>query len=625
MDPATSKAFWDVVQNQKIGELTLERGREILWDIFKQETTGTNILELVEPVSDEVLAPYIKILLEKLNRELAINHDSPQKHTLDSIPVEIRGGIFEYLLVSTELEDASSISQSKGYGGTVNYGLSPQILLVCRLFYKEGRDILYGRNHFIVESLPDIRSISLDLRSPTTVCSPLTRWGNPIDGNTPILDTGKSFLMRFPSLKYVKKWKLILSGHSHDPRSEKALVEWCSSLCEWQHMGQCLMRELEVCIIPEGVEDDIGIIGENFFFYANLFSLITTDISLLCIDTNDIREILAPLELLRGLTRTSIRTACISELPDFVCSNDWKISPLVTKAILPSKWQRKQLVDLLQGTSGVELKAKMFAALEKYAITFERDAQFKKDMTMSSRDLHAKSPQELAILGENPYCTSQFHPRGLQHTVELSLGYARYMADASKQNITETTQFKKHRSIVLQYLERQFRNIERTSNELVDFIKRQKRERGIFDPKYISNPHGFDLINYTEALILLEDCAAAFSRELDPSTTRAVRAQLGLFQARYDSMPREMSLKKCELAYRMHNEIAFRLHFRDVVESMDHQYYEILEARSAIYEWDLRDHIPDITITRLPSREDWKIRWAIREPNVTVPTQSEML
>ncbi|TGO44870.1 hypothetical protein BCON_0452g00020 [Botryotinia convoluta] len=521
--------------------------------------------------------------------------------SLQNIPTEIRRNIFICLLVSTELAEASSIDQIERYGADVKYGLSPQVLLVCRLFHEEGKEILYGLNHFIVESLPNIRIESLNAIQPFTLCSPLTRWDNQPTTHLPTNSIQKTLLHRNQGIRLVRKWRIILSARLYELRSQDGLVELCRLLCELQVLsGGSLLRELDVCIIPKGVEVKHGYL-----------------------DAVDMREILVPLELLRNIPRVSIRTASISEIPDFVCRDQWFDTPLVTKSMLPTAPYRRLLIDLMRGNSEVELSTKMFTALLEYAQAFERDPKFKKVMSLSFEEVATLMAGEFSTLSDNPFLNKEFHPKGLAHTIEAGLQRARYMIEIINGDITQTTKFKEERSVILQYLERQFFRISYASQELVEFVKLQKQKWGVFDPACTKQYNGFDMVIYTEAMVLLEDYVASFTRELDASTKRAVRAQFGLFGHRYEFMARETNLKRCRVAYNRRDPIIFRKYFQKVVGDMELQYFMILTTRSKLYDWDAGNRVPDIKITPLSSLEAWEIRWDIEEPTVTAITESE--
>ncbi|TEY53579.1 hypothetical protein BOTCAL_0244g00070 [Botryotinia calthae] len=409
--------------------------------------------------------------------------------SLQNITTEIRRNIFICLLVTTELGEASSIDQLERYGADAKYGLSPQILLVCRLFHEEGMEILYGLNHFIVESLPNTRLEAIDAFHPFTLCSPLTRWDNQPTEDLPTHSIQKTLLHRNQAIKFVRKWRIVLSAWLYEPRSQDGLAELCRLLCELQILsGGSLLRVLEVCIIPKGVEDTYG--------YMN---------------TNEMREILVPLELLRNIPRVSIRTASISEIPDFVHGDEWLDTPLVTESMLPTASYSRLLIHLIQGNSEVELSTKMFTSLLEYTQAFERDGEFKNAMSLSFEEVAALMPT-LPTLSENPFLNKEFHPKGLAHTIEAGLQRARYMTEIGSGDITQTTQFKEERAIILNYLERQFCRISHASHELVDFLKLQKRKWGVFDPACTKQYNGFDMVIYTKAMVLLEDYTASFIR-----------------------------------------------------------------------------------------------------------------
>ncbi|TGO31912.1 hypothetical protein BHYA_0382g00050 [Botrytis hyacinthi] len=530
--------------------------------------------------------------------------------SLLNIPAEIRRNIFICLLVNTELAEASSIDQNERYGADLKYGLSPQVLLVCRLFYKEAKEILYGLNHFIVESLPNIHLESQHAIQPVTLCSPLTRWYNQAITHLPNISMQKKLLRMNRGIRLVRKWRIILSAKLHEPRSQDGLVELCRLLCELQLLsGGSLLRELDICIIPKGVEFKNGYLVTNAVL-ANT-------------DEVEMRENLVPLQLLRNIPRVSIRTARISEIPEFVCRDEWFDTPLVTNSMLPAAPYRHHLIDIIQGNSEVELSTKMFTALLKYAQAFERDPEFERAMSLSFEEVTTLMAGNFSELSENPFLNKMFHPKELAHTIEAGLQKARYMTEIESGDITKTTKFQEERSVILKYLERQFCRISHASEEPVGFVKLQKRKWGIFDPACTKKYNGFDMFTYNEAMVLLEDYVASFTRELDASTKMAVRTQFSLFEHRYEFMAREIKLQKCRVAYNRRDPITFRQYFQEVVWNMESQYFMILRARSKLYEWDAGSNVPDIKVKSLSSLEAWDIRWDIEEPTITAITKSE--
>ncbi|KAI9646032.1 hypothetical protein NHQ30_005470 [Ciborinia camelliae] len=547
------------------------------------------------------------ILLGQLHHHLASFPNFIQQNTLQSIPVELRKQIFAYLLINPELGEASSISQRQTYGTTAEYDLSRALLLVCKQFHEEAMVVLYGSNTFIIEFSPELIQDSLDIQLPRTACSPITRWQNQISDDVHMEPAiGQSLLPGVPALRHVRKWRVVLSAQNqvdvgdNQSRAKVEFIWFCRLLCEFQtHMKQ--VRELEIVIIPKGVEN-----GTSY------------------LEVKEMRKkLLFPLELLRNVLKFTIRTANIAEIPDFACGDEWNISPLVTQSILPVKSHRRYLMNLIQGSSDVELCTKMFAALKNYAQAFERDVDFKEDMGLSTGDFVLKSSAEMMKLSENPFWSHTFHPQGWVHTVEFSLARAKSRADSQYRDMTNTRQFKLERSKVIQYLERQYRRIKTASDELVEFVKMQKQKHGIFSPLYSNGLIPVDLIYSTEALVLLEEYAESFTRELDPSTKRAIRLRGDAFKIRYEFLDREIAIKKCGVAFQQRDGSRFKAEFILAVKDMDRQYREILEARQKIYEWDLDTTIRDIEIKPLPSLEDWIIDWKALEPTVTAMTESE--
>ncbi|APA10285.1 hypothetical protein sscle_06g050550 [Sclerotinia sclerotiorum 1980 UF-70] len=261
MDPAAEKAFESLIQDQESVEVIFGKAKEMIWNDFAKGAGEAMMFKLLEPFAGlGELENCIKILLGMLNEEAAVLRNTGQTNTLQSLAVEIRRGIFHCLLVNLELEEASSISQLGSYGAKIRYGLSPQILLVCRLFHQERREIPYGSNRFYVKSLP-----LFGLEPPLTLCSPLTRWSNQRDEEDHYLLFNKGLLQGNPVPRQVKKWKLVLSAKYHSRRSQTQLFEWCISFCEHQTpTGGSFLTELDICIIPKGVETNDNFVVVEF-------------------------------------------------------------------------------------------------------------------------------------------------------------------------------------------------------------------------------------------------------------------------------------------------------------------------------------------------------------------------
>lgn len=338
------------------------------------------------------------------------------------------------------------------------------------------------------------------------------------------------------------------------------------------------------------------------------------------------KQFLRPLELIRNVPKVLFRTAELAEVPDFVFGDDWKCTPLVTKAILSPLAYRKYLVDLIQGNDEVELPFKMLYVLENYAKTFERDEQFKRDMCISEDIYPQMTPQDISRLRQNPFWDGSFHERGIVHPFESGIQRARKFSKNLYRNhgIDSMMLFKKERLKVLEFLERQFGRIRAASDAIVEFVKLQKRQNGnaILSPSIIHT--SFNLVDYMEALILMEEYAEAFSRELTLSTKRAMRIRKGTIEYRYESMTRERAMKKCEVALRFSDRFLFNQNFQIAINDMEGQYREILEAREKLYSGDLSSTIPDIKIQTLLPIELWQIDWQLPEPEVTALTLREV-
>jgi hypothetical protein len=104
--------------------------------------------------------------------------------------------------------------------------------------------------------------------------------------------------------------------------------------------------------------------------------------------------------------------------------------------------------------------------------------------------------------------------------------------------------FLEERDAVLEYLEPQYQKIAAAASTTADFIKRGKKAGFFFDPNVSGELSYPDPTELAGAMIVLEDYAKAFVRDVSSHTREHIRVMQHEFDLHYSTMPREMLLKQ---------------------------------------------------------------------------------
>ncbi|KAE8447256.1 hypothetical protein EG329_010950 [Mollisiaceae sp. DMI_Dod_QoI] len=237
---------------------------------------------------------------------------------------------------------------------------------------------------------------------------------------------------------------------------------------------------------------------------------------------------------------------------------------------------------LIHVDQGVTPVFKMWAHLLKYAISFERCAQFKKDMGGALLDDESEVDQHVvnkaipvqndARRYENPFKDSHN-----SHPVEQGL----YQASKAASD-HDISKFKYHRAIVLHYLETQYLDILIERNIIKQFLEGEFRVGGFSGT--------CDAGDLPLAMAHLGTYARAFQRHLDlPTRARMIKHRRNLKQL-YDDLPRELAIKRLydmiELETSKNLE-EFGSLFRLACGDIDRQFFEILSARKKLFSCDV--------------------------------------
>ncbi|KAF7901754.1 uncharacterized protein EAF01_007053 [Botrytis porri] len=178
---------------------------------------------------------------------------------LELIPIECRKEIWEYLLYNPLLSESYA---ADGYG--VEFELSPAILRVNKQTYNEGIDILYGRNRFLVQCIPQR---SFNFGTDYLALSALTRY---------------------------QLFDRVNTSAEEDFNGGSCVGNGLASLCRNIYMAN--IQSIDVLIIPRGIERDWGS-AETY------------------VDESQLALTFKPLERLRNIQQFTIRAAEFHEIP----------------------------------------------------------------------------------------------------------------------------------------------------------------------------------------------------------------------------------------------------------------------------------------------------------------------
>jgi hypothetical protein len=487
----------------------------------------------------------------------------------EGFPPEIRKKIYDALLVNPMLGEVAAIEREENFGANAKYGLFPAILRVNRQVYDEASKTLYESNRFVVDAV----SFRENPKGVTGLVQPLTRFMNLSTFPATEVDDWYSGFSK------IRDWKVIIKINIGRPQSI-----YFKSFC--QQVARSSLRSLEVVVLPQLKHIDRRTVASRLLFT------------------------LSDLSILRGIGNLQIRDA---PTHDLVGVHTYPIPeeaylPIIQSLGADERDQLRHIVDLARGDSPVESLCEMYNHLADYTQLFEGYGPFKLEMRYylpfhpaqwGSEYLKFKSSN-----WENPYT-------GL-HPVELALRRAREAREDR-----DTTEFKVQRDTVLQYLEAQYQRMLAASINIVEFIKREKRVGGLFEyasgGSYYRHARGR---KYEEALVLLEDYAKTFERDMPLEVRKVIRKQARYFQNIYSSMDAQLKLRALDILFEEEDLEGFIQLFKESFDLLDKRFLAIIASRKALFRSDITQRCCDIDpgISNCEERVDWEVN----EPGITV-------
>lgn len=545
---------------------------------------------------------------------------------LKKLPIELRNEIYKILLTNPDLSDIGKLQLHAIPQVRVDLCLSPSILATCRQIYEEGQVVLYGMNTFVWDARGEghARCVSPVMRKwklPPRVAPGYADIRSSADTPGTMLDYQQaSEIRQIPAVAKAKNWKVIMPGRrAKDPNSKFTL--FCRALClNSPRTLEVLLTGVQSRLSVYGAKDDSSTAtGANTSAAHSNFDASGVDLSNVFSEVRypdgvSMEMFLRSLALLRNLKSFKLRTFETNTFDSEGLWSEFKSAPLNL-----SNERKAQIEATVTSDSPPELAFRIYDALVEYVQAFERYEPFKEHIRASYFDvvgnygavrvntgLRLKSDREI----QNPYAEEPKHP------VEAGM---------MKANLLTTGQskepFLEERDAVLEYLEPQYQKITAGASATAEFIKRRKKTGLFFDPQVVGEIPYLGATDLAGAMIVLEDYAKAFERDVPPWTRKNIRAMQHEFDIHYSTMTREgllkqmsgwmVSLARETLSVEKLNE--FREAFKAAVDDMDSQYLEIRRARKALFDYD--DARGSFAIDLELGLCDEKIDWSVCEPD----------
>ncbi|THV46543.1 hypothetical protein BGAL_0378g00010 [Botrytis galanthina] len=296
----------------------------------------------------------------------------------------------------------------------------------------------------------------------------------------------------------------------------------------------------------------------------------------------------------------------------------------------------------------VESPASIYNSLLSYAQAFERYEPFKQHM--ATNWLYQNSYQNTP----NPYKTNtpnpiQFsNPFGPQDNNYKSHPVNRHLSNvATAVRRHDIVALRSNRKAVIEYLEPQYTRILSQVKKFREYTEKQNRKFGIWQEVSIlekkildqragglsalnrpSNPHPekrTKSIDLSEALVVLEEYAASFARDIPLETRRQIALIRYEYYGHYEIMEREVAMRKLqEMVVEMSQPfedaaVEFKKLYMRAANDMQRQFLEIRRARRRLVEDDGVRGRREFPVDFSMGLEDGEIDWCVSNDVLELP------
>ncbi|KAF5877212.1 uncharacterized protein Bfra_001577 [Botrytis fragariae] len=547
----------------------------------------------------------IPSILNRLSNLSSVNKTIPNNSCpfISRLSTDVRTQIYSYLLLNPILSKAGCISAETDFGVQQKYELEPSILRTCKEVYGEASTVLYGLNTFYLVAMKSTRMFRLTLADFISGSAPTRYWREnadifkvapestlylfsmktheeykftrtlPIDPRTSLPPvsgqrrTRNQYLLRL-GMQEARSSTMENTLSFLRPLLEYSLVPFCHlvTLCEVPpHTLEMIVRAKK--------EGDAPIRSEYL-------GIVPTEAEKL--------RLVRPLEMLRGVGSLVFpygEKSNGNDIPSDENPNedttpaDEDANPNTTLNNTPPENSTYQLIQhsgiigLVTSTAqnlAVESPSNTYNSLLSYAQAFERYEPFKQHMATNwlYQNSYQSTPNPYKAKTPNPIQFS--NPFGPQNNNYKSHPINRHLSNtAAAVRRRDTVALRNNRKAVIEYLEPQYTRILEQVQKLREYTEKQNKNFGIWKGVSILEKQILDSqrgegssalnwpsdfppenrtksIDFSEALGVLAEYAASFTRDVPLETRRQIALIRCEYHGHYEIMEREVAVRKLQ-------------------------------------------------------------------------------
>ncbi|RAL60738.1 hypothetical protein DID88_009844 [Monilinia fructigena] len=511
------------------------------------------------------------------------------KHSLLNIPPEIRNRIFSYLLVSSILGEADSVSWSRDFGRSQVYGLHSNILYVCKQLYQEGVFILYG-NHIFMDcsnspgpwivdcgNEDELMGNDEDDENQTqepfiiNLC-PLTRYIN----NIPRVHSEKPLFRNTPGVSHVRVWNVLLTALNKEDWTSDPFAEFCVALYPHSQIS------VNISIVSMSFQYQHMFLAEEQLSYAD----------------NGLIQTLLPLKMLRNLKNLVFKTAEVDAIPDYCYANS-DPEPDPSFPDLPSPDLEREYLQLTKGASPVvEPVGRMWNLFSEYAGTFKRVSLLISNKAYPGHHRSIRVHDESAtrdqvvdgvLVHQDSPCKLEDEPSFLGAEAIGEAPIQPLLRDS--ESFEDLVKFKKYRKDILELLEPQYQRVRTCSIRVREQLLRENGPTGLF---VIGPSRAVNLKDYwdrmSKVVELLKEYEYSFVKGLTKELQNDIQSQNKFIILDYKYLERRDSMKKVIWYHERRNWKEFTASYKHTFECLENVFCHMRRCRKDLFKWDVLEN-----------------------------------
>ncbi|KAB8296716.1 hypothetical protein EYC80_002136 [Monilinia laxa] len=607
---------------------------------------------------------------------------------MQQLSIDVRSQIYSYLLMNPMLSTLEAVGKDTDFGVKQKYELHPSILRTCKRVYQEASAVLYGLNTFYMVAMKSSRMFRFTL-ADFNGSSALTRYWrenadvfnvapeaglylckvrqwkveisyygspdqadielpvvsikSPVEyGMTQHLSIDPRTGIPPPSGRHRRRNQYIVRLGVQEARDtiKQDMVSFLRPLLGYSMVPFCHL--ISLCEVPPHKMEIIikPQVGGEVPRRSEYLGLVPTE--------DEELRLIKPLEMLRGVQ--------MMKFTHGESSDGDKLPTDISCRYIARESELKQLVTCREKYWPVECPSKMYANLLSYAQAFERYEPFKQRMAANwlYQNSYMNTPNPYKTQSPNPIQYS--NPFGPHNNKYKSHPVTRHLSSAASAVRThDVVAMMGERKTVVDYLESQYRRMVCESEKFGEFVDKQNKRYGVWDGivrlqceinRYAETmrtdtdpgnkevlkqdfiqrlKHRIRSIDFTEALVVLEEYAKAFNRDIPHETRKQIARVRFEYEGHYNIMEREVAIRKLQQMVvdipKSLDDAAVRFKelYMIAANDMQKQYLEIREARKRLFEDEVVGDVWECPIDLQMELDDRKIDWKVprEDPSFT--------